>query len=32
MLIGLQNCGYRATFGSGLDECIEIIDTYMSGQ
>jgi len=32
MLISLHRCGYRATFGIGLDQCIEIIDTYMSGQ
>jgi hypothetical protein len=32
MLISLHRCGYRATFGSGLEQCIEIIDTYMSGQ
>lgn len=32
VLIMLHRCGYRATFGIGLDQCIEIIDNYMQGE
>ena len=32
VLIMLHRAGYKATFGVGLDQCIDIIDNYLAGR
>ena len=32
VLIMLHKAGYKATFGVGLDQCIDIIDNYLAGR